>query len=245
MGVRDRSRPWRVSSGGCWRSPDDDTSSRQVATRWSTTVRFFPNARAQVPGDRRRSPPPDRGGGVRRRPAAAQRGRAVARATRASRVTVRKALELLRDEGLVDARQGFGWFVAADPCARPSGGSARSRTSSRRRASSRSGASSTSGSSRAPAGSARCSASTPCSRSRRVNTPSVRRRAVRPGHGVVPGRSRRRAVARRRGAVVVLRPARRRASAGRPRRSAPASAGPTTRSCSRSRRGRRCCCASG
>lgn len=32
-----------------------------------------------------------------------------------SRVTVRKALELLRDEGLIDARQGFGWFVAAAP----------------------------------------------------------------------------------------------------------------------------------
>ncbi len=33
----------------------------------------------------------------------------------ASRVTVRKALELLRDEGLIDSRQGFGWFVAVDP----------------------------------------------------------------------------------------------------------------------------------
>ena len=33
----------------------------------------------------------------------------------ASRVTVRRALEVLRDLGLVDSRQGFGWFVAADP----------------------------------------------------------------------------------------------------------------------------------
>lgn len=33
----------------------------------------------------------------------------------ASRVTIRKALEALREEGLVDARQGFGWFAAADP----------------------------------------------------------------------------------------------------------------------------------
>ena len=33
----------------------------------------------------------------------------------ASRMTVRKALERLRDEGLVGSRQGFGWFVAAPP----------------------------------------------------------------------------------------------------------------------------------
>jgi GntR family transcriptional regulator len=33
----------------------------------------------------------------------------------ASRVTIRRALDRLRDEGLVDSRQGFGWFAAADP----------------------------------------------------------------------------------------------------------------------------------
>jgi GntR family transcriptional regulator len=39
----------------------------------------------------------------------------LSRAHAVSRVTVRKALDLLREEGLIDARQGFGWFVAADP----------------------------------------------------------------------------------------------------------------------------------
>ena len=33
----------------------------------------------------------------------------------ASRVTVRRALELVRDDGLIAARQGFGWYVATDP----------------------------------------------------------------------------------------------------------------------------------
>jgi GntR family transcriptional regulator len=33
----------------------------------------------------------------------------------ASRVTIRKALEVLRSEGLVESRQGVGWMVAADP----------------------------------------------------------------------------------------------------------------------------------
>lgn len=32
-----------------------------------------------------------------------------------SRVTIRRALEILRDDGLVDARQGFGWYVAGEP----------------------------------------------------------------------------------------------------------------------------------
>lgn len=32
----------------------------------------------------------------------------------ASRVTIRKALEVLRAEGVVEARQGIGWFAAAD-----------------------------------------------------------------------------------------------------------------------------------
>lgn len=33
----------------------------------------------------------------------------------ASRVTIRRALETLRDEGLVSARQGFGWLVDQEP----------------------------------------------------------------------------------------------------------------------------------
>ncbi len=33
----------------------------------------------------------------------------------ASRVTVRRALEVLREAGLVASRQGFGWFVASEP----------------------------------------------------------------------------------------------------------------------------------
>ncbi|WP_040491165.1 GntR family transcriptional regulator [Ilumatobacter nonamiensis] len=33
----------------------------------------------------------------------------------ASRVTIRRALELVREEGLIAARQGFGWYVAGEP----------------------------------------------------------------------------------------------------------------------------------
>ncbi len=37
----------------------------------------------------------------------------------ASRVTIRKALEDLRNEGLIDSRQGFGWFVAGSTVRQP------------------------------------------------------------------------------------------------------------------------------
>jgi len=39
----------------------------------------------------------------------------LSRAYAASRVTVRRALDELREVGLVEARQGAGWFVAGDP----------------------------------------------------------------------------------------------------------------------------------
>ena len=38
-----------------------------------------------------------------------------------SRVTVRRSLELLRDEGLVTSRRGAGWFVSTDPVRQPLG----------------------------------------------------------------------------------------------------------------------------
>ncbi len=40
---------------------------------------------------------------------------------KASRVTVRRALEDLRDDGLVASRQGSGWYVATEPLAQPLG----------------------------------------------------------------------------------------------------------------------------
>ena len=33
----------------------------------------------------------------------------------ASRVTIRRALELIREDGLIAARQGFGWYIAGEP----------------------------------------------------------------------------------------------------------------------------------
>ena len=40
----------------------------------------------------------------------------------ASRVTIRKALEVLRSEGLVESRQGFGWMAASIPVSQPLSG---------------------------------------------------------------------------------------------------------------------------
>src|SRR4051812_47604341 len=54
------------------------------------------------------------GGGL---PSEAQLGREYG----ASRVTVRRALEVLRAEGLGTSRQGAGWFVALDPVRQPLG----------------------------------------------------------------------------------------------------------------------------
>ncbi|MCB0978760.1 MAG: GntR family transcriptional regulator [Acidimicrobiales bacterium] len=44
---------------------------------------------------------------------------ALSGAYNASRVTIRKALEELRGDGLVGSRQGFGWFVAAETVQQP------------------------------------------------------------------------------------------------------------------------------
>ena len=38
-----------------------------------------------------------------------------------SRVTVRRALEQLRESGLIDSQQGLGWFIAGDPVRQPLG----------------------------------------------------------------------------------------------------------------------------
>ena len=50
----------------------------------------------------------------------------------ASRVTIRRALDVLRDDGLVAARQGFGWFVAAEPVRQHLGAARHDRGTARR-----------------------------------------------------------------------------------------------------------------
>ncbi len=69
------------------------------------------NTSRALPGAGRHPAGPDRLGRPRALASEAELGREYG----VSRVTVRRALELLRDEGLVTARQGVGWFVAVDP----------------------------------------------------------------------------------------------------------------------------------
>ncbi len=81
----------------------------------------------------------------------------------ASRVTVRKALETLRSEGLVDSRQGFGWFVAGAPFRQHLGPPGHHRgPAGGRRPAAPSAASSTSASCGRPLGCATRSGSTRC-----------------------------------------------------------------------------------
>ena len=88
----------------------DAAESRRGASAASEAV----DAADPLPGDRRRAAR----AGVRtqRRPARCCRASRSCRPRfGASRVTVRRALELVRDDGLIAARQGFGWFVATEP----------------------------------------------------------------------------------------------------------------------------------
>lgn len=81
--------------------PPEYTTMRQVRT-----VRY-----REIAADLRRRIAEDRFGPERLLPSEA----ALSRDYGASRVTVRRALESLREEGLVSSRQGFGWFVADEP----------------------------------------------------------------------------------------------------------------------------------
>ncbi len=160
----------------------------------------------------------------------------------ASRVTIRRALELLRDEGLVDARQGFGWFVAKAPIRqslarlatledqlaasgiRPGPPDPRLRLRHRGRPDA--------GAPRHLSGAAGAAAQ------------PGRRRAVRHRHRLVPGRPRPAPVARRRGAVAVLRAARRATGRSQSDHRCGRRARPTMPDCWTSRPGPRCCAAS-
>ena len=140
----------------------------------------------------------------------------------ASRVTIRRALDVLRDDGLVAARQGFGWFVAAEPVRQHLGqlGTIEAQLAGSGIANERrvvEFAFDEPPDAGAPAARRRLRAP------RQAGQPR-RRRAVRRRHGVVPGRARPAPVACRRRAAPVLRAARHHACAGRPRRSAPTAA---------------------
>ncbi len=112
-----------------------------------------------------------------------------------SRVTVRKALELLRDEGLIDARQGFGWFVSTDPVRQPLArlGTIEEQLAELGRSSERKVVGF--GFVAAPPRVRQVLGTV--DRARGAAGQPGRRRAVRPGHGVVPGGGGRPAVAGR------------------------------------------------
>ncbi len=140
----------------------------------------------------------------------------------ASRVTIRRALELVREDGLIAARQGFGWFVATEPVRQSlqSLGTIESQVEGGGKLSERK-VEEFAFETRAGSG--------PQAARRRPGAAGQagqpgRRRAVRRGHRVVPRRARRQPVARRRRAAAVLRTARPRSARrhpddrGRPRR---------------------------
>ena len=104
-----RSRARAVPRRRSVRQPDRTDRRRELR---------YDRATRPLPGDRRRTARPRRD---RRRPGSLLPSESELSAEfSASRVTVRRALELVRDDGLIAARQGFGWFVvdragAAEP----------------------------------------------------------------------------------------------------------------------------------
>ena len=95
-------------------APSAATSPTRSATASSSSTAAGVTREADpLPGDRRRAARAGRG----QRAAGSLLPSESELSARfgASRVTVRRALELVRDEGLIAARQGFGWFVATEP----------------------------------------------------------------------------------------------------------------------------------
>ena len=160
----------------------------------------------------------------------------------ASRVTVRRALEVVRDEGLVAARQGFGWFVATEPVRQrlehlgtiedqlEAGG-----RRAERRVTEFAFVD-------APARVERVLGVDQVLRVKRVNLADGEPFAV--VTVWCPAELGAAAVARGRRAAPVLRAARHRRCAARPRRSVPTPPSPPTPHCSACRSARRCCAAS-